>query len=585
MARALTFERARPRAGLRWPDFATLAMWGLTAFVGFLVLYPLAMLLWGSIAGVPPGETAQPSLRGWVEAYTTADTYSAFLNTLLLSLVRAGLSLMLAIFFAWVLTRTDVPYRRALQLMLMAPFAVPPLLLTIAWSLLASPNAGMLNQWWTEMFHVANGPFNVYSYGGIVWVGVLSFVSIKIMLLIPAFNAMDATLEESSVMSGASKRATFFQITLPLMLPAIAGVFILSFIRFMESFETELFLGSPAHIYVFTTQIFTLLTTYPVRYPPAMALSVSLLALTVVAAVVQGRLMRGKRYTTVLGKNFRTHPTRLGSFRWPVFGLGVLFFFVAFAMPFATLLLNSFAPRSGISWTNMTLANYVTVFQQPRMVGMLQSTLVLGLGTATIGMFLAAIVAYVVVRTEFPGKHVLDLLSWVPWTVPGLVLSVAMLWAYLSLPGLRDLYGSIWLLVIAIVTTTLPLAVRLMASTQVQIARELEESSRVHGATWTQTFVYVVLALVRRGFLVGWVVLFVDAIRNLAVVLLLYGAASMPISIMIFVLFQEGQTPVVSAIAVILLAAILLLLVLQMRLGEETRRERLSVPSVEQPSY
>jgi iron(III) transport system permease protein len=118
-------------------------------------------------------------------------------------------------------------------------------------------------------------------------------------------------------------------------------------------------------------------------------------------------------------------------------------------------------------------------------------------------------------------------------------------------------------------TTTLPLAVRLMVGTQVQIAKELEESSRIHGATWTETFVYVMLGLLKRGLLVGWVVLFVDAIRNLGVVLLLYGAASMPISIMIFVLFQEGQTRVVSAIAVLMLAVIMVLLTVQMRLGED----------------
>ncbi|MEI6537199.1 MAG: hypothetical protein WCN98_17790, partial [Verrucomicrobiaceae bacterium] len=294
------------------------------------------MLFWGSIAGVPPGETPHPSFQGWVTAYTSADTYSAFANTLALSLIRAIISVALAIFFAWVLTRTDVPHRKALQLMLIAPFAVPPLLLTIAWSLLASPNAGLLNVWWRDAFDVAKGPFNVYSYGGIVWVGTISFVSIKIMLLMPAFHAMDATLEESSTMSGASKLSTFVHVTLPLMLPAILGVFILSFIRFMESFETELFLGAPAHIYVFTTLIFTLLTTFPVKYPPAMALAVSLLVLTFFLAVGQARLLGGKRYTTVSGKSFRTHPTPLGVWRWPIFSLCVLFFVVAFLLPLLT---------------------------------------------------------------------------------------------------------------------------------------------------------------------------------------------------------------------------------------------------------
>jgi iron(III) transport system permease protein len=542
-------------------------MWGLTGLVGFLVLFPLLMLFWGSIAGVPPGEEPQPSLSGWIEAYATPDTYTAFANTLVLSLVRAALSVSLAIFFAWVLTRTNVPHRRLLHVLLIAPFAIPPLVLTISWSLLASPNAGMLNQWWTDAFGVSRGPFNVYSYGGLVWVGVLNFVSIKIMLLMPAFNAMDATLEESSTMSGASKLSTFWHVTLPLMLPAIAGVFILSLIRFMESFETELLLGAPAHIYVFTTQIYLLLNTFPVKYPPAMALAVSLLVLTFGMTVIQGRLLRGKLFTTVSGKSFGTQPIRLGLWRWPIFGVCLAFFVVAFLLPVLVLLVNSLAPRSGIQLDALTLANYQTVFQQSRMLTMLQNTLFLAFGVATVGMLLAAVIAYVMVRTEFAGKHVLDMLTWVPWTVPGIVLSVAMLWAYLALPG--QLYGSVWLLIIAVVTTTLPLAVRLMVGTQVQIARDLEESSRIHGATWLETFVYVVLGLVKRGFAVGWVVLCVEAVRSLGVVLLLYSAASMPLSIMIFVLFQEGQIRVVSAIAVLMLVVIMALLVVQVRIGKD----------------
>jgi iron(III) transport system permease protein len=564
--------RSTTRSAQRW--HAPLLMWGLTAVVGFLVLCPLAMLLWGSIAGVPPGEEPRPSLDGWIATYSTWDTYTAFANTLVLSLIRALLSVSLAIMFAWVLTRTDVPFRSALQLLLIAPFAVPPLVLTISWSLLASPNAGIVNQWWTALFGVEKGPFNIYSYAGLIWVGVLNFVSLKIILLMPAFQAMDATLEESSTMSGASKLSTFLHVTLPLMLPAIAGVFILSLIRFMESFETELFLGAPAHIYVFTTQIYLLLNTFPVKYPPAMALAVSLLVLTFTMALIQGRVLRGKRYTTVSGKSFRSHPTRLGMWRWPVFGLCVAFFVVAFFLPLLVLLLSSLAPRSGIQLDGLTLVNYQTVFQQPKMLTMLQNTLILGVSVATLGMLLAAVVAYVIVRTEFAGRHVLDSLTWVPWTVPGIVLSVAMLWAYLALPG--QLYGTMWLLILAVVTTTLPLAVRLMVGIQVQIGKELEESSRVHGATWGETFVYVILGLVKRGFVVGWMVLCVDAIRNVGVLLLLYSAATMPISIMIFVLFQEGQTRVVSAISVIMLLVISVLLAAQVRLGNHPAYEQVA---------
>ena len=203
------------------------------------------------------------------------------------------------------------------------------------------------------------------------------------------------------------------------------------------------------------------------------------------------------------------------------------------------------------------------------MVNMLKNTFILGLGSATTGMLLASVVAYVIVRTDFAEKKLLDMLSWVPWTVPGIVLSIAMLWAYISLPGPIQLYGTIGILIVAVVTTTLPLAVRLMTGTQVQIAKELEENSRVHGANWFQTFFHIMLGLIKRGFMAGWVIVCVDAIRNLGGVVLLFSAASMPISVMIFVLFSEGQTRVVSAMAVMLLMFIISLLALQMRLSED----------------
>lgn len=573
MADAIALPRQRTRSGAVRFSLTTLLLWGLLVVVAFLVLYPLGMLFWGSVAGSPPGAPANPTLDGWREAYTNPTTAVAFVNTLGLSLLRAVVSVGLAMFFAWVLTRTDVPHRRTLQLLLIAPFAMPPLLMTISWALLASPNAGLLNQWWVGAFGTAKGPLNVYSYGGIVWVGVLNFVAIKIMLLMPAFNQMDATLEESSTMSGASRIATFRHVTAPLMMPTIMGVFILSFIRYMESFETELFLGQPANITVFTTQIYNLLHDFPVNYPPAMALSVSLLVLTFILAVFQARLLGSKRYTTVTGKAFKTQPMRLGPFRWVAFALCVGFFVVSFLVPFLALLLNSLSPASGVfRLDSLTLASYEVIFKAPRFLQMLRNTVLLGVGTATLGMILSAVVAYVIVRTEFGGRHLLDLLTWVPWTVPGIVLSVAMLWAYVSLPGPVQLYGTLWLLIVALVTTTLPLSVRLMIGVQVQIAKELEESSRIHGASWLQTFLYIMLALVRKGFLAGWVIVFVDAIRNLSVIVLLYSATSMPVAIMVFQLWNEGESRTVSALAVLMLTAILSLLALQIRLGEEPSR-------------
>src|SRR5579859_1572849 len=268
--------------------------------IGFLVCYPLVMLLLGSFAP-PRGSTALFSLDGYRTALFDADARRAIVTTLWLALVRAALALGLAIFLAWAITWTNIPGRRWFHNLLILHFFLPLLPQVVAWSLLLSPRSGVINVWLRQLVgsDSGSGPFNLYSYGGIIFLGTLGWSGFLYLLLSPAFHAVDASMEEAARTSGASTWRTLSRVTVPLLLPAILGCFSLAFVRMVESFEVELLLGVPAGIYVFTTQIYYYLNSEQLpNYPAAIALSTVLIGLTLLVIVIQTRLLGRDRKST-----------------------------------------------------------------------------------------------------------------------------------------------------------------------------------------------------------------------------------------------------------------------------------------------
>src|SRR5262249_20839652 len=159
-----------------------------------------------------------------------------------------------------------------------------------------------------------------------------------------------------------------------------------------------------------------------------------------------------------------------------------------------------------------------------------------------LGMLLSGLTAYVVVRTRDPLRKPLDLVSWLPWAIPGIVMGLGLLWAYVFMQRWLPitLYGSLWLLVLAFVTIGLPLGVRVMSSTMIQISSGLEESARVAGASWLATVHRIWLPLLRPGFLAGWLILLTLAVRDLSTIVLLYGPRSQVLSSRLFDWWQGG---------------------------------------------
>ena len=379
--------------------------------------------------------------------------------------------------------------------------------------------------------------------------GAARSAPVLFLFIHPALLAMDATLEEAARMAGASAWRTVWRINFPLLLPALLASGILSFVVAMESFEIPQLLGTPANIFVFTTRIYDLAYGgHVANFGAAMVLALILLVLTGSLIVVQWRLLRGRAYTTVSGRGFKAQPLDLGAGRWVAFAVILSFFIVFGALPMVVLLLNSFMELSGfISWEMFTTQHWVNALGREEVLKSIRDTLMVGIAAASLGVVISLFISYVVTRTAGGGRKVLDMMAWGPWAIPGLVMSLGFLWAFVWLP----IYGTLWVVVLALVARGLPVASRYFTSTMVQLSAELEESARVHGGSWLRTFLRIWLPLLRPAVIGAWILLFVIAVRVLDVVVLLAGSGVRMLSVDIFLWTVTGRQEAGSVLALI----------------------------------
>jgi iron(III) transport system permease protein len=559
--REVLIERAAPSlvAGRarRWLRRAHLLPLALLAVTAFMVVYPLAMVLYGSLTEVAPGQPGSLTLENWCSVLSDPDTFRVFFATILIALPRTLLALALATIFAWTVARTTTPGKRLLEGLLVFMFFLPELPWVLAWMLLGAPEVGLLNQWLRALIpgveSIVN--VNVYSYAGLIVLGAVRSAPVLFLFVYPAFQAMDATLEEAARIAGAGGWRTISRINLPLLLPALLASGILSFVVAMESFEIPQLLGTPAKIFVFTTKIYDLAYGgHVARFGPAMVLAVLLLALTFSLIMLQWKALGGRAYTTVSGRGYRARPLDLGRWRWLPFAFIMGFFLVFGALPFAVLLLNSFMRLSGfLGWEMLTTDHWRDALARSAVLTSIRNTLLVSVAAATLGVIASALISYVVTRTTWGGRKVLDMVAWAPWAVPGLVMALGFLWAFVWLP----IYGSLWLLVLVFVARGLPVGSRFFTATMVQIGAELEESARIHGASWLRTFLEIWVPLLRPAVLGAWILLFVIAVRVLDLAVLFAGPGTRVLSVDIFFWTITGRPEAASVLALLQTALVL----------------------------
>ncbi len=525
----------------------------------FLSLYPISMLLYGSFHSTPPGTAGTFDLTGYAQVFTWP-TFLIFLNTIGISLIKTVIALALAVLFGWIIARTNTPARGTLEILITLPFFVPPILTAMAWGMLGNPQVGVINLVWQWITGSSDHLVNVYSYGGVVWHMLQYSTPFLFLFIVEAFRSMDPALEEASRMCGASQWRTFSKVTLALMMPAIVTAFLLSFIRGLENFESPLFFGTPAKIEVVTTQIYNSINHQQVpNYQFASALSFVIMGLMFLLVIWQWRLLRGRSFQTITGKGYSPRLIDLGGWRWVTFAICIAFFVVSVALPIGQLLLGSFFQFFGFyQWDMLTLEHYRSVFSSNEIWRAFRNTLMLGLGGASLTMVLGAIVAYISTRTRWQGRQLIDVLAWLPWMMPGMVLAVGFLWGFAFLPSFISIYGTMWALLIAYIALGTPVAVRVMSSAYRQLSFDLEECSRVHGATWWQTLWRILIALAWPSFAVGWVLTFFGIMRELSASVFLYSVGSEVLSVVILRMWENGQAEAVSVVGLMMMSLVFL---------------------------
>lgn len=548
-------ERRLPRI-----DRGVLLVLGLAAVLLYLVAYPLAMLVLGSI-GVEGDVSKGLTLASYAEAYGSARTYRLLGNSLVYAAGTAACALVLGTGAAWLVERTNAPLRRAFFALSLVPIIVPGVVNTIAWVFLLSGRIGLLARGYAELTGASAAPFTIFSLPGMIWVEGLHLSPLVFLLMTAAFRSMDPSLEESAAMSGAGTLGTLRRITLPVLAPALASATLIMAVRSLESFEVPRILGTPAGIPVFTAEIYRALHEYPANYGLAGALSASLLAVTVAGIFAYQRLVRrAERFATVTGKGYRPRLIDLGRWRYAAAAALIAYVALIVVLPFAVLvfvsLLPYYAPDPSLL-ARATLDNYRVALEWPSFRTGVANSLILGVTAATAVTAFTAVLAWVVTRTRLPGRGALDLLAFVPITIPGLVLGVAMILQYLS-PAFRVLpiYGTLWILVIVYLIRYMPYGMRANSGAMLQLHRELEEAGGAAGASWATVFRRITLPLLRPAIVAAWLYVFIVSVRELGASVLLTNQSTIVLSVTIFELYENGQFGSVAALSVMLIVAL-----------------------------
>jgi iron(III) transport system permease protein len=525
-----------------------------------MLLSPVAMTLVGSFRISLPGEPNVWGLQGWIQAFTSPSIADAFVNTFVLAFMRVPLAIVIGALLAWLLIRTNLPGRSIIEFLFWISFFLPIFPVAMAWVLLLDPKAGWINRFLMGAFGTHDPIFSAYSYLGITWVHITATsVPVMIILLGPAFRALDPSMEESARMCGASRMAVFRRIVLPLLYPALMVAGIASFIRSLEAFEVELLLGTPAGIRVYATKIQELATWEPPRYAPSMALSVPFIALLFLLSLIHHRFLRNRNITTITGKATAGPLVDLGAWRLPLAVLCFIVVSVSVLVPAIALVMGSVMEVFGMARADgsltFTLRHWQIVFSDTVFVRSVINTLQLAIGTALIGIFFYSMLAYILLRTRVPGRDVLAIVVWLPWAFPGILLSLSLLWMYLGTPLLAPLYGSMIGLIVAMLFKELPIGVNLMKSGLMQISTELEDAARMCGATTWQTYWRLVVPLLAPGAVAVGTICFIACIKDLSTMILLSTPETRPLSLLVLDYTTNGSLErgaVVGVIAAIL---------------------------------
>jgi iron(III) transport system permease protein len=548
---------------------AAAALWvaALLAILGFLVVYPILMLLLGALTDTNPVVDGFGVFRLNIDNFTAVlsnpNVAEALGNTLIACGGGTAVAVIIGLTFSWIVVRTNTPCKRFIAAVSMLPLFAPPLVAGIAWVILGSPKTGLINTMFKWMGLDLRVDF--YSLSGLIFVFGVYYAPYVYMFTASALRNMDPSLEEAAEVSGASAFATLFSVTFPLIMPAIVSGMLLSFVVMLGIYGIPAVLGAPVNINVLTTYIFRLTNWSPPLYNTAAAVAIILMVVTGLLVWLQQKVLTGRSYTTVAGKAFRPRNLDLGRWRWFTFCLAMVYLLVVVVLPLLALVVAAFRKfmfiRDAASLFDMrqySLQHFNAIFENPLTLRSIYNAVEVGLTTAIVGGALAFAIGYTIHRTQVGGRRAIDLLATLPVAIPGLVIGVAYLWAWIGLPG--GLYGTIWILALAFIARFMPDTVKVLSTSFLQIHRELEEAAWICGKGLVGSIRTVILPLARPGVIAAMTLLFVLAIRELGSSLFLYTSNTMVMSVLLLDYYEGGnlgKTAAFSLVQTVLLGVLI----------------------------
>jgi len=540
----------------------------LVLIVGALTVCPVVMLILGSFS---EGLTAFGSftLDKYIEAYTDPAFFEVIVNTVIFVLGSSTLATVLALFLAYLNTRTDIPFKFLFKIISIIPMMIPHLLFSVSWALLLNPSNGMMNIVLKNVFSLDSAPFNIYSLSGMILVEGLLDLPIAYLIIAPAMASFDVALEESSRVFGASTWRTLVRVTLPVLRPAILAAFILGVVRSLASFAVPSVLGMPGRVQVLATHLYQMIATgFATDYGKAAAVGMSVLATSITLIVVYRALTaESEKYVTISSRGYRPTVVELKGAKMPLFFVVALLSFILIVLPVAVLFYTSLVPYSMVpsarAFSLMSWKHWIEVLQDPISLLSLKNSLFLGVVGATLGVVLSIFVAYVIVKVKTRASGILESLSFLSFSFPGIVIGVGFMWFFVQTP----LYATLWALLIGYIATYLPYGIRPLASAFVQVHGHLEESSLVCGASPLTTMRRIIIPLLVPGIVSGWILMATMFVRELTLSVVLSRPGTEVLAVQILRFADDGLWGKLSALGIIMIFISTALVVLATLIG------------------
>jgi len=513
-----------------------------SSIAGAAIITPVVVVLWRSLTSGKLGFTVGFNLVNYARVFGDKDIWAMLNSSLIYAAGSALLGTGLGALLAWIVARTNTPGKTLVELMPLYPILMPPIMKNIAWILLLAPKSGILNGMLDQYLGVSTPVFNAFSMAGMIWVFGLACVPLGYLFLLPVFLSFDPSLEESAYIAGSKPVHTMMKITFPLALPAFLSAFVLNFLRGLRSFETPVLQGTPANIKVFVSRVYDSMAL-EFNTGLATAYSVILVALSLVTLYFYVRTTRfSERYATITGKGYRVNVIDIGPWRYVTFLAVFLYFLAGILIPFIVLIVVSMIPYYDYGTfmnfpRNAVLTNYFTVLKHPSFITGLYNSLVLSVTIALVTVFFGIIMAFVIYRTRTFGTQLFEFIGTLPLAFPPLVLSVGLVIVFLGTP----FYNSLWALGLGLFVAYFPYAFRNASGSIVNIHKELDEAAWVHGAKWRHVFFKITLPILKPSVGGALFYIFIEAIRNVDVAVLLTAPGMEYGPVTLFEYFRVGQ--------------------------------------------